>query len=157
MTMKEGLKKLERLPLDSRFRYAVEPRHNSWFNEVAYSFFKENNICLVWSQLARLRTPLVITTDFIYIRLIGDRSIDEKDFGTIQKDRVKEIQDWADQTIKAQSNKDLNLVILASNNHYAGFGPGPVNVFRSMLDMFEVSFEDDVPFKDEKQSTLSNF
>jgi uncharacterized protein YecE (DUF72 family) len=157
MTMKEGLKKIERLPLDKRFRYAVEARHESWFNEEAYSFFKENNICLVWSQLARFRTPLVITTDFIYIRLIGHRSIDEKDFGTIQKDRVKENQNWADQTIKAQSNKALQLVILASSNHYAEFGPGPVNVFRSMLDMFEVSFEDDVPFKDEKQSTLSDF
>jgi uncharacterized protein YecE (DUF72 family) len=37
MTMKEGLKKLERLPLDERFRYAVEARHESWFNDEVYT------------------------------------------------------------------------------------------------------------------------
>jgi hypothetical protein len=32
------------------------------------------------------------TTDFIYIRFIGDRSIVEKDFGKIQKDKVSEMR-----------------------------------------------------------------
>ena len=43
---------------------------------------------MVWSQLAELRTPPIATTDFLYLRFIGDRSIDEKNFGNIQKDRV---------------------------------------------------------------------
>jgi hypothetical protein len=34
---------------------------------------------------AAIKTPTVATSDFIYLRLIGDRSIDEKDFGKIQK------------------------------------------------------------------------
>jgi hypothetical protein len=38
-----------------------------------------------------LVTPPIVTTDFVYLRLIGDRSIDERDFGTIKKDRIKEI------------------------------------------------------------------
>jgi hypothetical protein len=33
-----------------------------------------------------------VTTDFIYLRLIGDRSINEKDFGKINKDRTKEME-----------------------------------------------------------------
>jgi uncharacterized protein YecE (DUF72 family) len=157
MTMKKGLKKVERLPLDKRFRYAVEVRHESWFKEEAYSFFKENDICLVWSQLAKLQTPAVVTTDFIYLRLIGDRSIDEKEFGTLQKDRMKEMKHWAGEVMKAQSNKKLKRTILASNNHYAGFGPGTVNIFRKMLGLPEAAFGDKVPFKDEKQATLSDF
>jgi hypothetical protein len=28
---------------------------------------------MVWSQLADIRTPPIVTTDFIYIRFIGDR------------------------------------------------------------------------------------
>jgi uncharacterized protein YecE (DUF72 family) len=40
MTMKEGLKKLQKLPLDKRFRYAVEARHKSWFDDEVYSFSK---------------------------------------------------------------------------------------------------------------------
>lgn len=49
-------------------------------------------MCLVWSQLADSRTPPIITSDFIYVRLIGDRSIQEKDFGRIQIDRIKEMK-----------------------------------------------------------------
>ena len=70
--------------LDDRFRYAVEVRHQSWFQDLAYNFFAENNFCMVWSQLARIRTRPIVTSDFLYIGFIGDRSIDEKDFGKIQ-------------------------------------------------------------------------
>jgi hypothetical protein len=50
---------------------------------------------MVWSQLAELRTPPISTTDFLYLRFIGHRSIDEKNFGKIQKDRVMEMKKWA--------------------------------------------------------------
>ena len=81
--------------LDKRFRYAVEVRDSSWFQDLAYSFFANNNMCMVWSQLAGIRTPPIVTTDFLYIRFIGDRTIQEKDFGKIQKDRVSEMKKWA--------------------------------------------------------------
>ncbi len=42
-------------------------------------------------KLARIRTPPIVTSYFLYVRFIGDRSIDEKDFGRIQKDRIFEI------------------------------------------------------------------
>ncbi|HEX7179247.1 MAG TPA: DUF72 domain-containing protein [Nitrososphaeraceae archaeon] len=32
---------------DGSFRYAVEVRHTSWFNELAYNFFKNNNVSMV--------------------------------------------------------------------------------------------------------------
>jgi uncharacterized protein YecE (DUF72 family) len=60
----EGLRNL--LPLlDDRFRYAVEVRHHSWFQDLAYNFFVNNNLCMVWSQLARIRTPPIVTSDFV--------------------------------------------------------------------------------------------
>ena len=43
---------------------------------------------MVWSQLAELTTPPITTTDFLYMRFIGDRNISEKDFGKIQKDKI---------------------------------------------------------------------
>jgi hypothetical protein len=49
---------------------------------------------MVWSQLAKLSISIVIT-DFLYLRFIGDRTIDEKNFGKIQKDRVMEMKRWA--------------------------------------------------------------
>jgi uncharacterized protein YecE (DUF72 family) len=82
--------------LDPGFRYAVEVRHHSWFQDLAYNFFANNGICLVWSQHAELKAPPVVTTDFLYLRLIGDRSIQERDFGLIQTDRIEDMQKWAD-------------------------------------------------------------
>ena len=32
--------------------------------------------------------------------------------------------------------------MIAANNHYAGFGPGTVNIFRNMVGMSELSWED---------------
>src|SRR5215467_117801 len=70
----EGLKRLRELvpTLDTRFRYAIEVRHTSWFQDLAYNFFANNDICLVWSQLSGLQTPPVVTTDFLSVRFIGD-------------------------------------------------------------------------------------
>jgi uncharacterized protein YecE (DUF72 family) len=101
----EGLRQLVPL-LDNRFRYAVEVRHQSWFQDLAYNFFADNDICMVWSQLAKIRTPPIVTTDFLYVRFIGDRSIDEKDFGKIQKDRVLEMKKWANEIRKVEMGKE---------------------------------------------------
>jgi uncharacterized protein YecE (DUF72 family) len=167
----EGLEKLRDLvlELDSRFRYAVEVRHPSWFQDLAYNFFANNDICLVWSQLAEIKTPPVVTTDFLYLRFIGDRSIQEKDFGRIQIDRVLDMQKWAD-SIRTVDDERIKLAIVAANNHYAGFGPGTVNIFRNMLGLSEAEWEEKEeeheqnqlqqgqhPARDTKQRTLSDF
>jgi uncharacterized protein YecE (DUF72 family) len=165
----EGLERLRDLVpvLDNRFRYAVEVRHRSWFQDLAYNFLANNEICLVWSQLADLQTPPILTTDFLYLRLIGDRSIEEKDFGRIQIDRVLEMEKWAE-NIKAIENERIKLGIMTANNHYAGFGPGTANVFRNMLGLGEAKWEDKGGEQekekeathddlDVKQSTVSDF
>ena len=92
--------------------------HTSWFQELAYNFFADNGICLVWSQLAELKTPSVVAIDFIYLRLIGDGSIQEKDFGRIQIDRVLDVQKWVD-NLKTVEDERIKLAIVTANNHYA--------------------------------------
>ena len=132
--------------LDKGFRYAVEVRHRSWFQDLAYNFFKNNRMCLVWSQLADIKTPPIVTSDFVYGRLIGDRSIQEKDFGRIQIDRIKEMKKVARNFKKDSNESNLSGVkfsIVAANNHYAGFGPGTVNIFRQLIGLEEVKWEDE--------------
>ena len=46
----------------------------------------------MFGQLADIKTPPIVTSDFVYGRLIGDRSIQEKDLGRIQIDRIKEMK-----------------------------------------------------------------
>jgi uncharacterized protein YecE (DUF72 family) len=153
----EGLRQLVPL-VDKRFRYAVEVRHQSWFQDLAYNFFADNNICMVWSQLAGMRTPPIVTTDFLYVRFIGDRSIDEKDFGKIQKDRVSEMRKWARRVKRVEKERgkeeEISLAMIAANNHYAGFGPGTVNIFRKMVGLSEISWTYEGP---QERTDASNF
>jgi uncharacterized protein YecE (DUF72 family) len=181
LTISQGLERLRQLlpTIDNTgFRFAVEVRHNSWFQDLGYNFFTDNNICMVWSQLANLRTPSIVTTDFLYIRFIGDRSIQEKDFGSIQKDRLSEMRKWA-RNLKAVPKQEpgtggegevimrrgrknnIKLAIVAANNHYAGFGPGTANLFRGVVGLPQASWgenkQDLIGERDLKQSTLSDF
>jgi uncharacterized protein YecE (DUF72 family) len=134
----EGLDLIKNLQylLDPSFRYAIEVRHHTWFNELFYNYLKGKNYCLVWSQQDVLVTPPTVTTDFVYLRLIGDRSIDERDFGQIKKDRTKEMQLWTNILKDIQNNeKNVKNAIVAANNHYAGFGPMTTKLFANMLSL----------------------
>ncbi len=134
----EGLDLIKNLEyiLDPSFRYAIEVRHHTWFNELFYNYLKEKNYCLVWSQQDILVTPPVLTSDFLYLRLIGDRSIDEGDFGKIKKDRTREMQLWANIIKDIQKNeKNVKTAIIAANNHYAGFGPMTAKLFAEMINL----------------------
>ena len=98
----------------------------------------------------------MVKTDFLYLRLIGDRSIQEKDFGRIQIDRVLEMQKWVD-NLKTVEGERIKLEIMT-----AGFGPRTVNIFRNMLGLpqakwKDVKEEEKQETHDSKQRTLSEF
>jgi uncharacterized protein YecE (DUF72 family) len=171
----EGLEALKQYDFffDDSFRYAVEVRHPSWFSDLAYNFFSNNNICMVWNQLEKIQSPPVVTTDFVYLRLIGDRSIKEQEFGKIQKDREQEMEYWSDKfrTVR-EDEKDVKTGIVAANNHYAGFGAATANMFRLMRglpsvewgmqkqieNITELQFPDEQPsYCKAKQKTLLDY
>lgn len=133
LTKDEGLTKLERIipHLWKKYRYAIEVRHKSWFTKEVYRLLQDNGICLAWSQQDSIQTPAELTTDFFYLRFIGDRSIVEKDSGSIQKDRIVEMKKWA--SVVKQVRNRVSIGIVPANNHYAGFGPATANEFRRML------------------------
>jgi uncharacterized protein YecE (DUF72 family) len=142
--LKEGLEDFSSHDFffEGDFRYAIEVRHSSWFSDLAYNFFKNNNIAMVWSQMDRLQTPPIVTSDFVYLRLIGDRRLVEDQFDKIQIDRTEEIRNWANKIKEVKQNeKDVKVGIVAANNHYGGYGPGTVDIFRHSMDMEKLSFE----------------
>jgi uncharacterized protein YecE (DUF72 family) len=97
---------------------------------------------MVWSQMDRLQTPPIVTSDFVYLRLIGDRRLCEDQFGKIQINRTEEIRNWANKLKDVRQNqKDVKVGIVAANNHYGGYGPGTVDIFRQNMDMEKLSFE----------------
>jgi uncharacterized protein YecE (DUF72 family) len=120
--------------------YAIEGRHPSWFSDHAIQYLTDKKICLVWGDVAGIQNPAPLTSDFVYLRLIGDRTIPEQDFGKLQKDRSEQIKSWISKLEKVQDR--LSYAIMLANNRYEGFGPATANKLRVLLGMVELSFVD---------------
>jgi len=127
--------------------YVIEGRHQSWFSDTAIKYLGDKKICLVWSDVSGIQNSAPLTSDFVYLRLIGDRSIPEKEFGKLQNDRTKQMKSWIEKIQKIQDN--ISYAIIMANNRYEGFGPATANKLRLLLGMEELSFTD------KKQKTLS--
>jgi len=134
------------LPED--FVYPIEGRHESWFSENAISYLKQNKHCLVWNDVAGVNNPMSITSNYLYVRLIGDRSIPDSEFGKVIKNKDVLISRWAK---KLQEVKDIPLAMIMTNNHFEGFSPATANSLRKKLGMKELIWDE------KKQKTLGNF
>ena len=64
----------------------------------------------------------------------------KKDFGKIQKDRIRELKVWSDFARRVKDK--AKYAIVAANNHYAGFGPATANSFRKMVGLREAVWEE---------------
>jgi uncharacterized protein YecE (DUF72 family) len=60
---------LKKLPED--FRYVMEFRDESWWNDECFSLLEEFRVAFCIFDLAGTLTPKTVTTDFVYIRLHG--------------------------------------------------------------------------------------
>ena len=104
----------------------------------------------MWNQLDIIQTPPIVTSDFVYIRFLGDRSISETDFGTIQRNRVQEMAKWADKLKEVQKcERHVKTALVAPNNHYTRDRPSTSNAFREMLGLTQVNWgvEKEIPRK----------
>jgi len=112
---------------------------------------------MVWSQMDRLQTPAIVTSDIVYLRLIGDRRLAETQFGKIQIDRTEEIRNWTNKMKEVRRNEEgVKLGIVAANNHYGGYRPRTVDIFRENMDMEKLSFENVDIAKINRQLELEN-
>ncbi len=125
--------------LPSDISFAVEFRHSSWFAEDVYSMLRDAEITMAWSEVPMLMVPEVITSGSAYLRLVGDRSIGEDRFGTVQRDRSSTIKSWAG-VLDRQKDRIRHAFIFA-NNHFQGFGPFTVNLFREAAGLEPVDWE----------------
>ena len=123
--------------LSPEFKHAVEFRHKSWFTPEVYSLLRKNNIAMVWSLNQYLETPAEVTADFAYLRMVGDREIEE--FSGIQKDRSEDMKRWAS-AVEENSGKFESGYIFF-NNHFAGFSPESSNEFRRLLGLMEADWK----------------
>jgi uncharacterized protein YecE (DUF72 family) len=129
---------LKKLP--KGYRFALEIRNKNWLVPQFVETLCEQNVALalvdhVWMprprQLFDRFDP--ITTDFTYVRWIGDRKGIEqqtKVWDRIIVDRSADLAEWVE-VLKTVHKRKIQILAFA-NNHYAGYGPGTIEQFREL-------------------------
>ena len=126
--------------LPEYYRFPVEGRHESWFTDEAVDYLSERDICLVWNDVAGVHNPLIRTSDMVYVRLIGDRSIPESEFGKVALDKSGAISCWAEKLKEIEDETSLAIVMV--NNHYEGFAPATASSLRLKLGLSELVWDE---------------
>lgn len=139
---------LEDLP--TGFRYAVEIRNRNWLTEEYAKILRKHNTGMVlvdqvWmphgDEVAKLFD--LVTTDFVYIRLLGGRKEIEaitKTWDKIVIDRDDRLKRWAE-LIYEMAKRDL-VTLTYSNNHYAGYAPATAYRLQEFLQEIEDRYQD---------------
>ena len=131
---------LEKLPTDRR--YAVEVRNKYWLGPPLCDLLRKHNTALAlidhpWMPRPRgwLASGDAITTDFIYIRWLGDRKGIEEVTKTWDKtvvDRTKDLQEWVEACRNFMKQKIR--VFAFANNHYSGYAPDTLKLFEELME-----------------------
>ena len=142
---------LSQLPPD--FRFAIEFRHAGWHRPHFIRLLEKHRLCWVWSDMSPLnernQAPFEfqpITTDFLYLRLLGDAATKYDDsgqrlhrYGRLLWKREAALDSWA---LRIQRHLDqIRSVWIFANNHYEGFSPATCQRLAERL-----GFEMPLPF-----------
>nr|UXE46126.1 hypothetical protein Hi04_10k_c5714_00016 [uncultured bacterium] len=131
---KQALRKfLAQLPRD--FRFAIEFRHAGWHRPQFIRLLEKYRICWVWADITPLNERnlapfefLPCTTDFVYLRLLGDYAtkydVDGSHVHHYEKllwKREAALESWS---LKIQRHfPDVRSVWAFAGNHFEGFAP----------------------------------
>ena len=129
---------LNKLPKDHKF--AIEIRNKNWLVPQFIETLREHRIALALIDQSWMPRPAEwfekfdpITADFTYVRWLGDRKGIEQQTKVWTKlivDRQGELSEWAD--ILGKVHKRKIQIFAYANNHYAGYSPATVEMFRTL-------------------------
>src|SRR4029077_6896333 len=118
-------------------RLVVEIRNRAWLDKRTTDLLREYNVALALTDLSNMPRPWevkngldLVTTDFVYVRWLGDRKGIEALTTTWDKtviDRTEDLRNWA-ALFRQFLSRNLKVYAYA-NNHYAGHGPDTVKLF----------------------------
>ena len=126
---------LKKLPKGHRF--AVEIRNKNWLVPQFVETLRERGAALALIDQAWMPRPAQwfekldpITADFTYVRWLGDRKGIEwqtKTWDKVIVDWSRDLAEWVE-VLKTVHKRKIQIFAFA-NNHYAGYGPGTVELF----------------------------
>lgn len=121
--------------LSTEFQYAVEIRNQQWYTPSTCEVLRRHGAAFCLSDLSYLPHPAdvmgdldVVTADFSYVRLIGDR----KQIDGLTKTFDREVIDQGGRIQRlAEAMQELGTSVREvwafANNHYAGHGPASID------------------------------
>ena len=125
---------------DIGWKFAVEIRNEKLLDGALTEMLREHNVALALTDTSFLPRPWemtakcdLVTADFVYVRLLGNRKDIEKQTTTWDKtvvDRTEDLANWV-QLFRQFMKRDLKVYAYA-NNHYAGNGPNTLKLFWDM-------------------------
>jgi uncharacterized protein YecE (DUF72 family) len=130
---------LERLP--STFRFGVEVRNKHWLAEELTAALRRHRAALVLVDHPYMPHPAdvqldLVTTDFAYVRLIGDRKATEaacgNRFDRAVLDTSELLRRWAE-VFDMLDRRPLDAVYTFANNHFQGNGPATVRELERLV------------------------
>jgi uncharacterized protein YecE (DUF72 family) len=124
---------LGQLPHD--FRFAIEFRHAAWHRPEIIRLLEKHRVSWVWADTSRLNERnlapfefLPRTTDFLYVRLLGDYATkydgegkNLHHYGKLLWKREAALENWV---LKIERQlADIRALYIYVNNHFEGFAP----------------------------------
>ena len=107
--------------LPRKHRYVVEVRNRKLLNHDFYSVLRDNNVVLAWVDSPFMPQISEITSDFIYVRWVGDRRRVKGTLGRIEVDRKVQINAWAEKL--KPFLKEETEVFGYFSKYYSGYSP----------------------------------
>ncbi|CAN5708760.1 DUF72 domain-containing protein [soil metagenome] len=116
---------LKRLP--EGLRYAVEVRHRSWLGSDLPEMLSERGVALTLIDYPRMPRMDQATTDFSYIRWLGDRREFPSGHTRLRKDRDGDLRWWSE--LVGRFLQENRKVFAYANNHYQNHSPSTLDRF----------------------------
>jgi uncharacterized protein YecE (DUF72 family) len=82
--------------LPEKYRYVVEVRNRKLLNDGFYSVLRDSGVVLAWVDSPFMPQISEVTSDFIYVRWVGDRRRVKGTLGRVEVDRTARISAWAE-------------------------------------------------------------
>lgn len=118
--------------LPNQFRYAVEVRHRGWFKDWFFDLLKKHRAALVLVDRVYMPKLQEVTTDFTYIRWLGNRKdVPDDEYTRVRINREQELNEWAD-VIQQLHEREVDVWGFA-NNHYMGHSPATLREIQQRL------------------------
>jgi uncharacterized protein YecE (DUF72 family) len=126
--------------LPQEYQWAVEIRNKNWLSEKLFSVLRSFGVALAlvdhpWMPRpnAVFQTGDPVTAGFTYVRWLGDRKgIEQRTlvWDRTIVDRREELREWA-RVLKQLQKRNIRIYGFV-NNHYAGFAPETVRLFKEL-------------------------